>query len=282
MAAWFFPPKSKKRTTILVIGLPRSGTIVIGYKLSKALGSDAGLYQNRSFFGAEVCESVEDHKHLFASETSFVTTCLVHPMKMRDFETVAACAELYDYKIWVGRDPRELLIENILTCYTVSPNQDRSDFRSMTVTVDRIREKEQSPERHAVVSLQGDDRMNWTVGIEHLTYANLQPWLDSLPPDWFLLKFEDIVARKFSKVARHCKVNPSKVRQGQDPDCRTRWRDWFTPEDIRVLRPLYTPMMKKFGYDIEDWELRAKPNLLPSNGARNMTNGLRKSFSRSG
>ena len=32
------------------------------------------------------------------------------------------------------------------------------------------------------------------------------------------------------------------------------WRDWFTKEDEVFFRPLFRPMMERFGYNTDDWQ----------------------------
>jgi hypothetical protein len=55
------------------------------------------------------------------------------------------------------------------------------------------------------------------------------------------------------------------------------WRHWFTEDDIKLLKPTYTPYMEFIGYDCTDWKPNANPIIEPEYSSEYMQRLVRKS-----
>jgi hypothetical protein len=105
---------------------------------------------------------------------------------------------------------------------------------------------------------------------EALRYRRMTEFVNSLGPEWFVFKYEDLVDQRFSALSSYLgrKITPAADLPREDRvKARTKsygdWRNWFTEADVETFAPLYTPYMKATGYDPNDWALSAEPTIDP-------------------
>ena len=103
---------------------------------------------------------------------------------------------------------------------------------------------------------------------ERVRYERMHDFVSNLESDWFLFKYEDMVANNFAALNEYFGFNvqadavvPSTsgkakvIRKKATGD----WRHWFTEEDVALFKTAYLPYMKLIGYDCDDWTLSDNP-----------------------
>jgi hypothetical protein len=103
-------------------------------------------------------------------------------------------------------------------------------------------------------------------------YRKMSDFVKSLGEDWYLFKYEDMVAGKFDKLNAYLGFEVTSGAEvpsgtGKAKVIRKKatgdWRHWFTPEDVELLKPAYLPYMEVIGYDLDDWNLDPSPVIEP-------------------
>jgi hypothetical protein len=113
----------------------------------------------------------------------------------------------------------------------------------------------------------------------------MRAFVNSLGSDWFLFKYEDMVAKKFAalneylgfEIQADTEVPKSTgkakvVRKKATGD----WRQWFTEEDVKLFKPVYTPYMEVLGYNCDDWDISPNPVIEPEYSSMYIKSLLRR------
>jgi hypothetical protein len=95
-------------------------------------------------------------------------------------------------------------------------------------------------------------------------------FVESLGGEWFLFKYEDMVAGKYVGLNKYLGFEvekDGKVPEAYGKVVRKRasgdWRHWFTEEDVEAFKSAYLPYMDIIGYDCNDWALTPNPVIEP-------------------
>ena len=250
---------------ILILGLGKSGTTALLYKMA------AGLPGCKAFSGGRPGKYIGEYENAVYKHT-------YEERKGKDFALYRQHLkdEHYDRKVWIARDPRDAAVSRMLYRW----HRGYAGHREQYLThLDLVERKEQDP---GFVSFCGICRYaghaGWPVGLDEVVgeerrrYAHMCEFVRGLGSDWFLYTYEDMVAGNFAalndylgfevRAETEVPVSTGKakvVRKKATGD----WRHWFTAEDTGLLKPAYLPYMQEIGYDCDDWELAAHPVIEP-------------------
>lgn len=267
--------ESTLRKRIFLLGLSKTGTSVLAYKIHDALSEPKAIHFEVSRFGQEIGESILDHLPLMTEDINMITKCLVHPRHVKDFATIFECASLYTHHVWIARDPRDRLISELLYSFysghrPEDPAKGKKFDENYQRVLHKVREKEKAPRAVSMASLHAHLDPRSYAGIQYMTYLNLNDLLRRMEGKWHFVRYEDLVDGKLEALEDYLGLDLKAATEVASHRNRVKrsakygnWREWFTEEDVRTLKPIFNPYLKRFGYDTEDWELHP-PEELPS------------------
>jgi hypothetical protein len=184
--------------------------------------------------------------------------------------------EHYDRKIWMARDPRDVAVSRMLYRWHRGTLGSRKQYEAHLALV---LQKERDPRAvsfseicrytsHGAWPRSREDVFEE----ERVRYARMGEFVQGLSPDWFIYKYEDMVANRVEELNAYLgfTVKPeAEVPKGTGKDKVVRkkatgdWRHWFLEEDVDLFKPAFLPYMKAIGYDVNDWELSPAPEIQP-------------------
>jgi hypothetical protein len=246
---------------IFILGVGKSGTTALVFKVA------GGLPDCQAFSGGQPGKYVADYENAVYKHT-------YEERKGKSFDLYREhlAKEHYDHKIWMARDPRDSAVSRMLYRWHKGYRGSKKQYQTH---LDLVLKKEQDP---ASVSFFEICRYTgygkWPRSTEDVLdeersrYENMSKFVNSLGGDWFLFKYEDMVARNFSALNEYLGFSVDEdaevpVSTGKAKVARKKamgdWRHWFTGQDVSLFKPVYLPYMEIIGYDCKDWSISSKP-----------------------
>ncbi len=256
-----------KNNRVLIVGLNKSGTSILTYRIASGMGANHIYFEPKSNQGL----NRYNHHVKFTSRDKVVTKCLYHHGSSNYLTSIS---QLYDKKIWIVRDPRDVIISSFLYMWYKGHNKPIDKFN---LAYNKVLEKEANPEEHSFYeTIQGTININKYVNERIEPIANR---IKNLGEDWFILKYEDFMQNKDHelnnylgfKIDRESEVG-NQVKRVSRSNSYDNWRSWFTNEDVEKLSLLFNPFLKKLGYNDKDWILSSDTDLDPRVGSEYMYN----------
>ena len=252
---------------ILILGLGRSGTTALLYKIA------GGLPGCRTFSGGTPGKIASHHANAVFKFT-------YNEDKGRTLELYGkhVSEARYDRKIWIARDPRDNAVSRLLFRWYRGSKRAKEQYRAC---LELVVKKERHPESvpfHSLFRFTGLTALPLTleqvVEDERRIYGRMCRFVKSLGRDWFVFKYEDLVDKNFEGLnaylgfkvpedMKFAKLAKKVVRKKSRGD----WRHWFTQEDVELFRSVYTPYMDLIGYDSNDWQLSPRQVIEPEYGS---------------
>jgi hypothetical protein len=256
----------------LIVGLPRSGTTALFFKVKQALLETTWcLYEPPCFDPSDPSAAAGVLAKVLISGTG-------------DFDY--ASFRDFDKAILVIRDPRDHLVSRLLY-RACSDAKFRQDDVKVAGFVAAIRDKEVDPHSMSILDLL--DRYNGLSGENHavpFTGATTRPrsWaigsyamaLDFHGRHAGLMtyKYEDLVAGNLLPIERYLGITvpggETVVDDAYEHVTRTKgandWKNWFTATDVAFFRQYLTGYMQAYGY-ADDWALSDAPRICPEHGS---------------
>jgi hypothetical protein len=250
---------------VMILGTGKSGTTAMVYKVA------GGLPDCRAFSGGKPGKYVGDYENAVYKHT-------YHEGKGKTFEAYREhlARTAYDRKIWMARDPRDVAVSRMLYRWHKGTLGSKKQYLAH---LEMVRQKEKDPKSISFSEIcRYAGYEGWPVDKSVLVeeerdrYRKMSDFVRSLGDDWFLFKFEDMVAGKSDQLNAYLGfdiVDEAVVPSGTGKAKVIRkkstgdWRHWFTAEDVKLLKPCYLPYMEAVGYDLDDWELEANPAIEP-------------------
>jgi len=250
---------------IMILGLGKSGTTALLYKLS------AGLPGCQAFSGGRPGKYIGDYENAVYKHT-------YEERKGKDFDLYRdhLKKEHYDRKVWIARDPRDVAVSRMLYRWNRGCVGHKQQFKAH---LDLVKKKEADPLSvpfHEICRFTGHhewprDKQS-VFDEEQVRYQQMQDFVSGLGDEWFLFTYEDMVNKNFSalnaylgfEIREDAEVldstgNAKVIRKKSTGD----WRHWFTEEDIELFKPAYLPYMELMGYDCDDWGRADDPLIEP-------------------
>lgn len=268
--------KLTEAAKILLLGLNRSGTTALAYRVFEAVaGRKILAFEPKTLSGAE---DRSFHQGLIKKPQAIVTKCLIYPTNKTDWESIYANADLYAHSLWVARDPRDVIISSFF--YHWYNKHGAADDLYQTA-LSRVRQKEQHPTETSFLDVVAgtltkdrDQLADWQGSwYDHLNYQ-----FDSIEQHLDVVHYEDIVAQNTARLDAATGLNTGNdfsVPQSRQRVARTRssgnWRYWFTEEDVEFFRPLFTSYLARAGYEADDWKLEPVDRIASSEASDYMS-----------
>jgi hypothetical protein len=172
----------------------------------------------------------------------------------------------FDKRLFIVRDPRDRLVSGTLYSAATSRFQSRDKLDEW---LKLLEQKEADPSSVSLLELRGWRHRS----LVESGYGQAQ--IDCCGDyDHCLVKYEDFVEGRVADVEKYlgfkltgtADVDPNLLRvvRSKRAGC---WRNWFTPEDVEVLKTAYLNFMAHFGYDCDDWNLNDEQAIDPRFGS---------------
>jgi hypothetical protein len=263
---------------ILILGTGKTGTTVMVYKVS------GGLPNCHAFSGGRPGKYVGDYENAVYKHT-------YEERKGKSFEVFKEHLhkEHYDRKIWMARDPRDAAVSRMLYRWHKGIKGHKAQYHAH---LDLVLKKEANPHSvpfYEICRYTGHN--GWPRSVDRVVeeeqhrYQQMVKFVKELGSDWFLFRFEDMVAGQFGALNDYLGFEvqadatvPSAsgkakvIRKKSTGD----WRHWFTAEDVDFFKPAFTPYMELIGYDNDDWAPSRNPVIEPEYSSVYMQNLPRK------
>ena len=248
---------------VLILARSKSGTTALLYKLA------AAQPELKTFSGGALDKAVN-------IDGDAVIKFTLSGQKGRSFEDFRdhLSKTEYDRKIWIARDPRDNSISRLLFSWYRGFRVNKIQYRTF---INLIEKKEQNPEsvpfselmRYRSEPLEPVS-ISKVIDDERRSCDQMYRFVNELKDDWFIFKYEDLVEGNFSELNNYLgfevkaednidKYTQKVARKKSTGD----WRHWYTEEDIKLFRSVYTPYMNLIGYDSSDWVLPATQLIEP-------------------
>ena len=240
---------------ILIVGLPKSGTTILTYRIAAALDDVVIEFEPAGGPDPELTGEHVVTKKLVGAQT----------------ESLADFAH-YDRRIWICRDPRDFLVSQTLYRWHREEPPTPADREWFERIRARVMAKEADPGGVPFAELEPAD---YTATFDAV--ADL--WRREGGAGWLLYRYEDMVAGDYRPLDRYLgfAVDPgASVARGLERVVRSKgsgdWRHWFTPVDVSAYRAgSLSGYMTTFDYDHDDWALASRPEIDPAHGSTYIT-----------
>lgn len=248
---------------IVIIGMGKSGTTALYYKIKRSLPPGAIC-----LFEPRVYDPSHD-REAGTGESQRPVLAKILPFGREDVRLESFLH--FDKKILITRDPRDRVISWILYGLWESPHV--GDDLKMSDFAALLRQKEQAPRSVPVIALhahflkllnQPFSPEAWVVGYQRRFVEDAIKVEDRIP-GLFVLKYEDFVDGKLEALEGFLGfrlTGSALVDPGHDKITRTKtygdWRNWFTPEDVDFYRPPFERYIARYGHPA-DWDLNPTP-----------------------
>jgi hypothetical protein len=250
---------------VFILGTGKTGTTALVYKVA------GGLPNCKAFSGGKPGKYIGEYENAVYKHT-------YEERKGKNFELYRDHLknEHYDRKIWMARDPRDAAVSRMLYRWHRGILGHKKQYRAH---LDLVLKKEQDPKSvpfHEICRYTGHN--GWPRSVEDVIkeeqkrYGDMCEFVKSLENDWYLFKYEEMVAKEFDllndylgfEVVEKAEVPVSTgkakvVRKKAAGD----WRHWFVDEDVALFKAAFLPYMQAVGYDCDDWNLSPEPVIEP-------------------
>jgi len=245
----------------LIVGIARSGTSALYFKLKQALPETTWcLFEPRQL------DAADPYRH-----PDVLAKVIIGPPADFDYAPFRG----FDKKIMMVRDPRDNLVSRLLyhPCATA---EFRADAAKVAAFVDALRRKEADPRSLSVTALF---HLFHRLTGRHLPARSTVIYDLALDfhranDDFVVYKYEDFVAGRYAALEDYLQIRlpageadvTAQYRHVERTKAAESWRDWFTADDVAYYRPRLAPFMAAYGY-AGDWTLAAAPQISPAHGS---------------
>ena len=272
---------------VLVFGQGKSGTTVISKAIQHSLPGAAYLMEPKS--EEAISSNAARHQVVkilygqWKSNLAGLTRILRHESTTR-----------FDRIVKIIRDPRDQAISFLLYNFYSNAQDKRASDEQLLEIIALFREKEQRPTAISFTDLcAGVNRIlrwngflsSWLLTESGLV-ANRDYWnyLTSFQEFGYLMKYETFMEGDVTGLESYLRVKLSPNREVGEFGRTKRsaswgnWREFFTPEDVELLRPLTGDLLNEMGYP--DWQLQPVEHLNPEHFSGYLVKLMREARSR--
>jgi hypothetical protein len=245
---------------IVVMGLGRTGTTALFFKLKQAMAADTYcLFEPRSF----------------VAPPGHTPHVLAKVLIGHNRDVDISGFQDFDKKLFLIRDPRDTLVSRVL--YDIyNETTICTDEAKVDAFVSLLRRKETDPSSTPLCDIIDlFDRMSRRPVLPRATRdAGVALDFQRHHPDFFRYRYEDLVRADYTAIESHVgfAVGPDVATVSAEFGrvVRTKkhgdWRNWLTPADVDFFRPWFTPYLAYNAYP-DDWTLPAQPRIPPEHGS---------------
>jgi hypothetical protein len=242
----------------LIVGLARSGTSALLFKLKDALPpTTLSLFEPSAF----------DPSHPTTSENVLVKILIGSQIfgSFRDF----------DKKILLVRDPRDNLVSRLLY-HPTGMAALRNDQTKMDTFVEALRDKEADP---GSISFRGLFDLAFRLSGRYRPDRAVELYTTALDfhcehQDLFVYKYEDFIIGRYAAIESYLGTAltageatvAAPYQHVERAKAANDWKHWFTADDVSYFRPRLSAYMDAYGY-VDDWTLVDEPHIHPQHGS---------------
>jgi len=250
------------KNKILIVGLPKSGTSALTYKIASCLPNATLNFEPQTLKGLS---DVELHKKICETNSSAITKCLFYS---RQKIVLNEIEKLYTKKLWIIRDPRDRLISAILYRWYWKHNRNKDQFYK---TLETVKEKEQNPaqvpfSKIIACSFNLEDFLKEENRIVQATINQIT----DLETDWLIVNYRDIINNDLEAIEAYLNFKLDTLASSNATLKRVRrtgqsenWKNWFTEKDVTSFQGIYTSFFNYFKLK-EEWQLNKNQNISKS------------------
>ena len=246
---------------ILILGLGKSGTTAMVYKVA------GGLSNCQAFSGGKPGKYLGNYENAVYKHT-------YEERKGKSFELYRKHLrkEHYDRKIWMARDPRDAAVSRMLYRWHRGYLGRRKQYEAHLNLVLKKEKDPRSVPFFEICRLTGYNgyprEIKEVLEEEKVRYQRMRAFVEGLGDDWFLYRYEDMVAKKFDGLNAYLGFETQSDAEvppgtGKEKVVRKKaygdWRHWYTEDDVAFFKPAYAPYMEIVGYDCDDWNISKQP-----------------------
>ena len=182
-----------------------------------------------------------------------------------DSTSRAILADAAVKKITLVRDPRDRLISSLLFSLHGNPEE------KLVQQIGILEEKVNNPASISFLALAreilGLDSMDPILDYIHASLSNMEEAINA-SNNSMQVRYEDYITAPqslFSKLSldydHNAKENiPDRHNYGRRRGSRDDWQDWFTTEDVGLLKPIFQKFIETHRYD-SGWALSPNPTI---------------------
>ena len=264
---------------IVIFGLSKSGTSALFYKVRNSLPACISLFEPVSYGATDRLR-----EHLKALKRGYLPRHVVakvlpegrRPVRLRDFDA-------FERQVLIVRDPRDRLVSALL--YRSYHADFAPDDAAALEYIALVRRKEADPGAVPLLRLvEAFERLEKTADAldawikRYRTRAVTRPLhFHAERPLLPVFQYEDLVDQRFGRLEEivgfplsGAAAVPDNLKRVVRTKGAGAWRNWLTPEDIGVLRPLLAPYMEAY-YPGGDWDLSEAPAIRPEHASLYVT-----------
>lgn len=268
---------------VLVVGKPKSGTSIIAGRIKAGLDAHFNV-NSQLLFEPKINDGIPEIK-------DYSVTKILYSQNRRhlsSFEMAEEVGQLFDKKVIIYRDPRDILVSDTLYKW-FQGHKPKEDF--FQKALDLVLEKEKDP---SSVNLYQISSINIHCGIASSLEAYaavLKDEYDQFADDifklqdrnWCLVKYEDIILDSVQELNQYLEFeiakdisNISNQKKAFSRTARTKsygnWKNWFTQDDINFFKPIFEKSLQTLGYGTDDWNINLNQNIDPKTSSEYMIN----------
>lgn len=239
--------KQDKKTRILIVGLPKSGTTILTYRVAAAYKKAKVFFEpgkQHSLNKPEIHEDIFLHPRNTA-----ITKSLFIPIEQVN---IPAIEKFYSKKIWIYRDPRDWIISRYMYKWKHLNDMKVNHF------CNKLRNKENNPSDVNFHPLMTPNFINSSV----YNYNKLIEVLGELSDDWCIIKYEDFVDGRIEKLNSYLgiQIDPTvevdkKFSRVARSKSYNNWKVWFNENDVDFFTPKFNRILKQLNYTPIDWDI---------------------------
>lgn len=255
---------------VLVFGQGKSGTTVIAKTIQHSLPGAVFLMEPKT------------EAALTRPGTAHTVVKILHGQWQKNLPGLTTVlrnesSAHFDRIVKIIRDPRDQAISSFLYNFFNLARPGGATAEQLDEVVALVRAKEQSPQQISFASLCAEVNriMRWRnyssawLMTESGQVTNRAFWefLVSLGDSGHVVRYESFIQGDLRGLESYLGFRLSRRREVGEYE-RTRrsaasgnWREFFTPEDVAILRPLTAELLAEMGYP--DWQLRPVEHLNP-------------------
>ena len=248
LTGWF--NTTSKNQSILIVGMPKTGTTALYYSIKSALPDNSPCYFE---------PDPEQFKYPEKAEG---------PVMVKTFFQMYEKYKYFEKKILITRDPRDQILSEIMYYpYVAITGKIFDSEQKLSRYLDNINRlvklKEQDP---GAVTVRQLDELTPIDRGKIYSRKLIDFYTDN--PDIFLIRYEDMVDDKLEDLNEYLGLKVKSIEEVPEKRVmRTKsynnWKNWFTDEDADYFKGFFKPYMENFGYK-NDWALNSHPSIDPN------------------
>jgi hypothetical protein len=248
---------------IVVAGQPKSGTTALYFRIKSSVPPDAWcLFEPKAYAPPA---RREEPPWVVAKVLIGRVYPSLNEGRADDFTVDHASFASFDRKLHIIRDPRDNLVSSFL--YGVRHTSFFGDKRRLDRFLARLEEKEREPAAVSMIELL-NLMAELDGGVEllpsFLARQELVVQFVGAYPDYHRVSYSDLVHGQVSDIEDYvgfplaANARVESRRRVERTLGSGDWKNWFTDQDVAVLRPLLDRFVQFSGTD-DDWEVSDAP-----------------------